>query len=283
MFGQRVGIVARDLRAGDAPGLGAGRPGSEARLAYRAERSGRGYDAPTANTPEARDRRIETVAPVPQLGRDSAMHDGTTRVLVADGRQMVAETLQHVIDGQSDMSVIRAITDDTEFAEIIAQRPIEVIVVGSDFAGDAVAIARRVRDERPDIRVVMLLDGIGVTARDAIAAGCIGVVSKDRGADDLCNAIRSAARGQAVASVSDLDGLFGAAPASAERDLCGLTRRQLEVLELMAEGCATADLAARLYVSKNTVRTHVQQVFRKLGARSRLEAVAIARRSGVLT
>ena len=65
-------------------------------------------------------------------------------------------------------------------------------------------------------------------------------------------------------------------------DRAGLTCRQFEVLQLMAEGCATDDLAARLYVSKNTVRTHVQQVFRKLGARSRLEAVAIARRLGIL-
>jgi DNA-binding NarL/FixJ family response regulator len=148
-----------------------------------------------------------------------------------------------------------------------------------------VSVARRVREQQPATHVVMLLDDTGATsAFDAIAAGCIGVVSKDRGAADLCNAIRSAARGHALASVAELDGLFNGTRASDNAvDRAGLTCRQYEVLQLMAEGCATADLAARLYVSKNTVRTHVQQVFRKLGARSRLEAVAIARRSGLLT
>jgi DNA-binding NarL/FixJ family response regulator len=213
------------------------------------------------------------------------MDGGTTSVLVADGRQMVAETLQRAIDAEPDLRVVGALTNRAELLDVTAQRAPDVVVLGCDFGGDGVTAVRRLREERPATQIVMLLDDLsGASARAAIVAGCLGVISKDRGTDDLCNAIRSAARGRAVAAVSDLDGLFSTpTPVDESERRGGLTGRQYEVLLLMAEGCATDDLAARLYVSKNTVRTHVQQVFRKLGARSRLEAVAIARRSGVLT
>jgi DNA-binding NarL/FixJ family response regulator len=212
------------------------------------------------------------------------MDGGLTSVLVADGRQMVAETLQRAIDAEPDLRVVGALTNRAELLDVTAQRTPDVVVLGCDFGGDGVTVVRRLREERPTTQIVMLLDDIsGASARAAIVAGCLGVISKDRGTADLCNAIRSAARGRAVAAVSDLDGLFGAPLVDDSERRGGLTGRQYEVLQLMAEGCATDDLAARLYVSKNTVRTHVQQVFRKLGARSRLEAVAIARRSGVLS
>ncbi len=212
------------------------------------------------------------------------MTGGMTSVLVADGRQMVAETLERVIDAEPDMSVVCALTAYADLFEHVERNAPDVLVLGCDFGGDGLTVARRLRDEQPATRVVMLIDdATGTTsARAAIVAGCLGVISKDRGAEDLCNAIRSAARGRAVAAVSDLDGLFGAPPLDDEARRGGLTGRQYEVLQLMAEGCATDDVAARLYVSRNTVRTHVQHVFRKLGARSRLEAVAIARRNGVL-
>jgi DNA-binding NarL/FixJ family response regulator len=191
---------------------------------------------------------------------------------------MVAETLERAIAAEPDMTVVPALLD------LIARSTPDVVVLGCYFGGDGITVARRLREQHPATQVVMLLeDTTGTSARAAVAAGCLGVISKDRGTDELCNAIRSAARGRAVASVSELDVLFGAPALSDHQSRRGgLTGRQYEVLQLMAEGCATDDLAARLYVSKNTVRTHVQHVFRKLGARSRLEAVAIARRSGVL-
>ena len=212
------------------------------------------------------------------------MNGGMTSVLVADDRQMVAETLERVIDAESDLAVVRAVTDCLELFDEVARSAPDVVLLGCDFCGDGVAVARRLREQQPAPQLVMLLDDVGgPSARAAIAAGCLGVISKDRGTEDLCNAIRSAARGHSVASVAELDDLFASVrPGVLAAERCGLTGRQYEVLQLMAEGCATDDLAARLYVSRNTVRTHVQQVFRKLGARSRLEAVAIARRSGVL-
>jgi len=212
------------------------------------------------------------------------MSGSMTSVLVADGRQMMAETLQRVIDAEPDMTVVHALTCHTELFDAVSRTAPDVVVLGCDFGGDGVTAVRRLREQQPSTQVVMLIDDAGgASPRAAIAAGCLGVISKDRGAEDLCNAIRSASRGRSLASVAALDDLFSSGRSVDDGSRrCGLTSRQLEVLQLMAEGCATDDLAARLYVSRNTVRTHVQQVFRKLGAKSRLEAVAIARRAGVL-
>ena len=117
-----------------------------------------------------------------------------TSVLVADERQMVAETLQRVIDAEPDLTVRSAFTCHAALLDVVAATAPDVVVLGGDFGGDGVTVARRVREQQPATQVVMLIDDMGVTsALDAIAAGCIGVVSADRGAEDLCNAIRSAA------------------------------------------------------------------------------------------
>ncbi len=208
----------------------------------------------------------------------------TTLVLVIDEQQMIADTMQRVIDVESDLSVLRALTNDHELSELIAECAPDVVVLDSDVnGGDGPSVARRIRERCAQTQIVMLLnDTSGPSAREAIAAGCLGVISKNRSADDLCNAIRSVARGQAVASVGDLDGLFRDARASALADGPALTDRQVEILALMAEGFATDAIASQLYLSRNTVRSHVQQLFRRLGAKSKLEAVAIARRRGLL-
>src|ERR1700749_2461226 len=140
MFRANGGDRGARLHGECAPGSDAGPPGSDARwLRFQSDNA---------------DPR----------GEGFAMNDRTTSVLVADGRQMVAETLERVIDAEPDLKVVGALTERAE-----------------------------------------LLDEVGGTsARAAIVAGCLGVISKDRGTEDLCNAIRSAARCRAVASVSDL-------------------------------------------------------------------------------
>src|SRR5689334_1076924 len=101
------------------------------------------------------------------------MNGGMTSVLVADGRQMVAETLERVIDAQPDMTVVAALTAyDELFEHIISDAP-DVLVLGCDFGGDGLTVARRLRDEQPSTRVVMLIDDAigGTSARAAIVAG----------------------------------------------------------------------------------------------------------------
>ena len=129
---------------------------------------------------------------------------------------------------------------------------------------------------------MLLSDSTAPAVRNSVAAGCLGVVSKDRSTTDLIGAVRSVARGQSVAAVPHLSLMFDDAEPTAQDD-GDLTGRQREVLELMAQGLSTDALAAAMFVSRNTIRSHVHQVLLKLDAKSKLEAVAAARRRGIIS
>ncbi len=111
----------------------------------------------------------------------------------------------------------------------------------------------------------------------ALEAGCAGFLEKTGPIGALAPAVRAAAAGEVVLSRADLETMVAS---GAER--FGLTRREREVLRLVADGGTNRAIAEALHVSVNTVRTHMQSVLTKLGAHSKLEAVVLARRRGLL-
>ncbi len=205
-----------------------------------------------------------------------------TRVLLIDEQQMFVDTMQGLIEAEPDLSVVATSTSDQGLIELLDHHKPHVVVVTSDVAGNGAVVAGRLRLHRPQTHVLMLMEAANAHfTREAIAVGCLGVVAKERSAADLLNAIRAVARGQAVAAVTNLDAIFGNEDAT-QGSASGLTARQLEILQLMAKGLSTDALAEHLYVSRNTIRSHVHQILTKLDARSKLEAVAKARRLGVV-
>ncbi len=116
----------------------------------------------------------------------------------------------------------------------------------------------------------------------ALEAGCSGVVPKTLSLDDLVAAVRAAAAGQLRLDPDMLARLVPRLSRSYRQPGADLTLREREVLRLIAEGLSTTDMAARLVVSTNTVRNHVQSILTKLGVHSKLEAVVTATRSGLL-
>ena len=127
--------------------------------------------------------------------------------------------------------------------------------------------------------------------RDGVQAGASGFVLKDVSAEELCAAVRGVARGQVVLQGQGvahlLAGLTTAAPlpvttpAVAARDL-GLTDRECDVLGAIARGLSNADIAAELYEGEATVKTHINHLFAKLGARDRVHALLLARQRGLV-
>jgi DNA-binding NarL/FixJ family response regulator len=135
----------------------------------------------------------------------------------------------------------------------------------------------------PRVKVLMVTadDGDDLLLR-AISAGAAGVVLKTNGMETLVKTIRAAARGEAVVSAGDLRRVL---PGSAQaRAGLGhdLTAREREVLSLLAAGRSTSAMAGTLFVAPATARNHVQSIMTKLGAHSRLEAVAIALRENII-
>ena len=205
-----------------------------------------------------------------------------TRIIVLDEQQMFADIIQGLINAEPDLGVVATLTDPHRLSNAVHHHDPDVIVIDHDIAGDASAIARQIRADRPSAQVLMLMhDPSTAATRDAVEAGCLGVVGKDRSAADLLSAIRTVARGQAVAAISNLEAIFGIADPRAV-DAPDLTTRQLEILTLMAQGCSTDAIAEQLFVSRTTIRSHMHQILTKLDARSKLEAVAIARRNRLI-
>jgi DNA-binding NarL/FixJ family response regulator len=121
-----------------------------------------------------------------------------------------------------------------------------------------------------------------VTLNDVARSGAVGHMTKGRGLTEVVDSVRAAASGEILFAPSELQRLL-LESASARKIVEPLTGRELEVLRLLASGTSTTAAAESLGISTATLRAHVQAVLRKLGAHSRLEAVAEAARLGLVT
>jgi DNA-binding NarL/FixJ family response regulator len=149
--------------------------------------------------------------------------------------------------------------------------------------GDGIAIIGQVAAAAPGARVLVLTGEAtaSVAARVAEAGGA-GLVLKSARLQELAAAVRRVAAGEVVFAPGLLAGVLDRLTGRVRITGAVLTPRERETLVLLAEGVSTTEIGQRLGVARNTARNHVQRVLEKLGARSKLEAVAIARRDGLL-
>lgn len=206
------------------------------------------------------------------------------RVMVVDDHQLLTQSLLMVIEEETDMTVVATAASVAE-ARLNARRHRPDVVLMDYRLPDGLGTdaARFIREENPNIKVVMLTgfpdDAILVAA---IEAGCSGYITKDSAVSEAISAVRAAHAGEALISPSMLARLLP----KLRRDYRGvgstLTEREREVLSLLAQGSQNSAVADQLFLSVNTVRKHVQSILSKLGAHSKLEAVAIAVREGIL-
>jgi DNA-binding NarL/FixJ family response regulator len=209
----------------------------------------------------------------------------TTRVLIVDDHVMFSELIARVLDQHDDIAVTGIATTGIEaLGALDAQRP-DVVVLDYALPGDdGVAVARQLRSHDPDVGIVMLT-GLAndEVLRAAVIAGCAGFVTKDKAVDDLVDAVRSVYDGRSAIDPEATARLATPPKSRVRGDRFDLTARELEVLGLLAEGLSTREIAETLFISNNTARNHVQRLIAKLGAHSRLGAVANARRAGLVS
>jgi two-component system nitrate/nitrite response regulator NarL len=209
-------------------------------------------------------------------------------LLLADPQEMVAESLRLALDGAPDLTVTGVATSFAALQGLLESRTADVVLLdqrlpASHEGADVSAGVRRVRELSPDSRVLMLTASPNEAAAVvALESGCVGVVPKTLSLDDLVAAVREAATGRLNLDSDMLARLVPRLSRSYREPGADLTLREREVLRLVAEGLSTPDMAARLVVSTNTVRNHVQSILTKLGAHSKLEALVIANRSHLL-
>jgi DNA-binding NarL/FixJ family response regulator len=143
---------------------------------------------------------------------------------------------------------------------------------------DGVAATQRIRQAHPNTQVIALTSfGKEEMVRAALQAGAIGYLFKDVSSEELVQAIRAAAAGQRTLAKEALETLISAVTQpNIEVNNNNLTERERAVLTLMTRGLSNAEIARQLGVSRSTVKTHVSNIFCKLGVESRVEAVAYA-------
>jgi DNA-binding NarL/FixJ family response regulator len=205
-----------------------------------------------------------------------------TRVAIVDDHPIVAEGLARLIAAEPDLECVGIASTLADAIPLVEHTSPDVVLMDFHLPdGDGSQGTRDVLAFRPFIKVMMLSGAHGddLAAR-AIEAGCSGFLKKSRPASDIVAAIRAVARGELVVSASELAGVIERFRSGAIAE--GLTAREREVLRHLARGQSNEDIAKELFVSLHTIRNHVQNILTKLNAHSKLSAVAIATRLGIL-
>ncbi len=207
------------------------------------------------------------------------------RVLVADPDPTSGETLTAMLTRHEGVEVVGVARTSGEAVEQAVRQRADVVIVDvglPDVGG--VATALRLKAAAPATSILMLVDGQDeAVAAAAIAAGCSGVVDKRRVWVELASAVRATYHGETTISPAQLQAVVTKVRASRQPGRAeDLTAREREVLLCLTQGLTNQQAATRLGGSVNTVRNHVQRILYKLDAHSRLEAVVVATRDGLL-
>jgi DNA-binding NarL/FixJ family response regulator len=208
------------------------------------------------------------------------------KVLLVDDHAVVLQSLAMALDHEDDIEVVGTAADAAGALAAMKSVTADVAVVDYVLTGlDGIGLASEMHKRVPEMKVLIL------TAADddqvlvaAMEAGCAGFLTKGQPLDDVVRAVRTAASGEPVVTSGLLLRLLPQLQRRSQlrSTVTELTDREHEVLMLMAGGATNQVIAQELYLSLHTVRNHVQNVLRKLNAHSKLEAVAIAVKTGVL-
>lgn len=215
---------------------------------------------------------------------DAAGVDGATITTVAllEDQQVLAGAIQRSLASLSDLRFVGTATSLQDGLDLVERSRPDVLV--SDFRladGDVPARLPDIIERSPGTRVLVFTGWPDEGSfLEAMAAGAAGFLDKAAPFDDFIDAIRRVAAGEIVVAPRFLPALTRRA--TSQRDATALSRRELEVLQLLSEGKSTAEVADQLILSVNTVRNHITHLMAKLGVRSRLEAVNVAVRRGLI-
>lgn len=209
-------------------------------------------------------------------------------MLIADDHRSFAEALRTVIRLEDGMAVVGVVHDGEEAVRVALDKRPDVVLMDVAMPGaDGITATRRIKEEWPDTRVVMLSahEEEQNVAR-AIDAGAAGFVSKERPIKEVARSIRAAYRGESLIEPAEMRRILLHLRRKREQDAARrarverLTHRETEILQGLADGVPPERLADGLGISRNTLRTHVQNILFKLKVHSKHEAIVQAIRHG---
>lgn len=215
------------------------------------------------------------------------------RLLLVDDQPLLRTGFRMILSAEEDFTVVGEAGDGASAVELAHRLAPDVVLMDIRMPGmDGIEATRRLAGpgvEKPVTVLILTTFGLDEYVIEALRAGASGFLLKDAPPEDLVEAIRVVAAGEALLAPSVtrrlLDRFASVLPAvssTPNRALSELTERELEVFRLMARGMSNAEIADRLVVSETTIKTHVSRILSKLDLRDRVHAVIYAYEAGVV-
>ncbi|MDI6873852.1 response regulator [Candidatus Solincola sp.] len=211
----------------------------------------------------------------------------TLKVLVVDDHRLVREGLISLLRLNPDINVVgEASGGDEAVAKARNLKP-DVVLMDISMPGmNGITATRLIKKDLPETKVIMLtmLDQEGYVY-EAVKAGATGYLLKNTGLEELVKAIKEVYKGGATLHPEAQAQLLKEYVylAQSNRETYGLSDRELEILQLLGDGLSNKEIAEKLFISIQTVKTHITHIFEKLGVKDRTEAVATALRRGLIS
>ena len=214
----------------------------------------------------------------------------TVRLMLADDHRMLREGLRRSMS-DAGFDVVGEAADGVEAVQMAAELTPDVILMDVTMPNcDGVEACRQLKDAGVASSVVMLtMHADQEVLADAIRAGASGYLTKDCSTREIAEAVRMAAEGETVLSpqlarsmLEEVRRLDEPKPVEVTEERV-VSKREEEVLQRIADGCSTPEVAAQLYISQKTVKNHLASIYQKLDARDRTQAVLQAVRMGIVS
>jgi DNA-binding NarL/FixJ family response regulator len=225
--------------------------------------------------------------------------DGPLRIVIADDQASVREGLVLLLDGLPDIEVVGAAANGEQALDLVAAQQPDAILLDLHMPVlDGIGATRRLATEHPGVAIVILTTYADDTSvLHALQAGARSYLTKDADRTDIARALHAAAGGLAVLGSQVQAALLAAATAPTSAAAApppgpepattaapppdGLTQREAEILGLIAAGLTNPEIAARLFLSNHTIKTHISRIFAKTGSRDRAAAIGYAHRHSI--
>jgi two-component system, NarL family, response regulator DegU len=215
----------------------------------------------------------------PHAGKGTRM-----RVLIVDDHPVTRDGLRSALSMSDEVEVVGEATTGEEAIDLVEEITPDIVFMDVRMPGmGGLEATKAIRRSNPDTKVILFtVDESRAAIADAIRAGVSGYLLKDVGADELIQAARLALQGKAVIHPALTRAFIEEVQYVEQRPQTPLSRRESEILQKVAYGATTKEVARELGISPHTVKTHLERIFEKLGANDRAQAVAIALRQGLV-
>jgi len=206
------------------------------------------------------------------------------RVMIVDDHPVTRDGLRAALGTAEDVEIVGEASSGEEAVKVVSEVGPDVVFMDVRMPGmNGIEATRAIRQGNPDTRVILFtVDESRASIAEAIQAGVSGYLLKDVGVDELVHAARLALEGKAVIHPTLTQAFIEEVRLVDRKPEAPLSRREIEILQRVAYGATTKEVADKLGISPHTVKTHLERIFEKLGANDRAQAVAIAIRQGLV-